>query len=72
MSLFENESVLLPLVGFNLGIEVGQLLIVALMLLATWLILSLHASIKQKHVTIGVSIIVLISSLYIIYDLIGD
>lgn len=66
MSLFEGDIVLLPLLGFNLGIEVGQLLIVSGVLLLITLLLKVFSKLKHKHVTITVSVATIAVSLYIL------
>lgn len=38
--LGKGESVVVPLLGFNLGVEVGQILVVMLLLLITWIVLN--------------------------------
>ncbi|MFT7073291.1 HupE/UreJ family protein [Patiriisocius sp. Uisw_017] len=70
MSLFEGENVLLPLVGFNLGIEVGQLLIVAIFLLVQQGVKKVLPGIKHKHIIISISIAISFVALWILFQLI--
>ena len=72
MSLFEGDSILLPLLGFNLGIEIGQLLIVTVFMILVTLILKSTSAIKLKHITIVVSVIIMLVSIYLLQSLLFD
>jgi hypothetical protein len=46
--LAKEDSLFMPLVGFNIGLEAGQLLIVAVALLLNWLIVEkMRASLRD-------------------------
>ncbi len=70
MSLFEGDSVLLPLLGFNVGIELGQLLIVAVFLFFQQGLKQVIPAIKHKHVIISTSIAISIVASWILFKLI--
>ncbi|WP_271855295.1 HupE/UreJ family protein [Patiriisocius marinus] len=72
MSLFESDSILLPLLGFNLGIEIGQLLIVTVFMILVTLILKTTSAIRHQHITIVVSVIIMLVSLYLLQGLLLD
>ncbi|MEL7022639.1 MAG: HupE/UreJ family protein [Pseudomonadota bacterium] len=52
--LMDSGSVVMPLLGFNLGIELGQLLVVALIVGASYLCLNV-VGVKQRDWTVFVS-----------------
>lgn len=58
MLIFDDESILLPLLGFNLGIEIAQLLIVALFLLVMSLLT--RFKIKLKWVKFAINSVVML------------
>jgi len=69
MSLFEGDSVLIPLLGFNLGIEVGQLIIVVAVMFLIMMLLKAHHKIKHHYISIAISIGTILLSLYLLVDL---
>ncbi len=70
MSLFEEDSIVLSLLGFNLGIELGQLLIVLFFILITQGLRALFSSLTHKHIIVSTSIIVSAIALWILFQLI--
>ncbi len=61
--LGKEESILLPLLSFNLGIEIGQLLIVSLSLLLSFVFVSI-LKIKQTKYANGISLIIFAIALF--------
>ncbi len=61
--LGKEESILLPLFSFNLGIEIGQLLIVSLSLLLSFVFVSIF-KIKQTNYANGISLIIFAIALF--------
>ncbi len=70
MSLFEEDSIVLSLLGFNLGIELGQLLIVLFFILITQGLRALFSSLTHKHIIVSTSIMVSAIALWILFQLI--
>ncbi|MGK0385465.1 MAG: hydrogenase/urease accessory protein HupE [Patiriisocius sp.] len=70
MALFEGDSLAGSLLGFNLGIEAGQLLIVLLFLGSIQLILRFFKAVQHTHIIIVCSVLVLLSALKILWDLV--
>ena len=62
------QNIFTPLLAFNLGVEAGQLLIVAIILLISWLVVGLFG-LKQKFWRIGISSIGILLALQLIYGL---
>lgn len=62
--LAEEQQLGWGLFGFNLGLEAGQLIFVALLLLLSYLVLTL-LKLEQKKWTLSLSLIALMSSLYL-------
>lgn len=65
LMLFDDESIILPLFSFNLGIELGQLLIVFGFLIVIFLLQQLHAKNKYLLLTLNSIIVVLILKIII-------
>lgn len=65
LMLFDDESIILPLFSFNLGIELGQLLIVFGFLIVIYLLQQLHAKNKYQLLTLNSIIVVLILKIII-------
>lgn len=65
MLLGRNESMVAPLLGFNIGVELGQLLIVFIFMLISFVFLEL-LKVKMKHWTFTVSTFAILVSLYLI------
>ncbi len=60
MMLFDDESIVLPLLGFNVGIEVAQLVIVALFLSLIALLNKMVEQLKWIRIVINSVIVVLV------------
>lgn len=65
--LGQEEDILMPLFAFNIGVEVGQLVIVSIYIIISLIALNLLA-IKQKWWTILLSLIAAIISTWLAYD----
>jgi len=65
--LGKNANIILQLFAFNFGLEIGQLVIVAVFFLLSWLVTE-KANLKQKQWSSLVSITVIIVSVYLIYN----
>ncbi len=63
--LGNEESILMPLLGFNIGVEVGQLAVVALGFLLSYLFVDL-LKINQKYWTYFISSLAIIVSCYLL------
>ncbi len=68
-SLMPGEGLFVQLLSFNIGIELGQILIVILLLGLNWLMVSI-LKIEQRIWSAIVSILAILVSLKIIFDLI--
>lgn len=69
MAFFEDDNLLASLLGFNIGIEIGQLLIVCVFLAAIQIVLRCFKKLKHDHIIIACSIIILVFALKIMWDL---
>jgi len=65
--LGKEESILFPLFSFNLGIEIGQLLIVFLSLLLSFIFVSI-LKVKQSKYTNIISLIIFAISLFMAFE----
>lgn len=65
--LGKESSILEPLLAFNLGLEIGQIVIVIAFLLLTFVLLN-FMRLKQKYWIQFASLVVLIWSLFMIYE----
>jgi hypothetical protein len=63
------ESIFTPLLAFNLGVEVGQLLIVAVILAISWIAIDL-VKLSQRYWRIGISVVGIALALHLIYQLV--
>lgn len=61
--LISSQTIMLPLLSFNLGIEAGQLVVVLLLLYLSKIFIDI-IGIQKKYWTIAISIITLIFSIY--------
>jgi len=61
------KSIILPLAAFNIGIEIGQMLIVFLILSLEFLLIK-YIKIKQVFWKFALSFMALISSIYLMFD----
>lgn len=69
--LGREESVAIPLLSFNLGLEAGQLLIVALMLIIS-VFLTRFTSIKKPAYVLSISPAILLVALYLLINRFND
>ncbi|MBT4472829.1 MAG: HupE/UreJ family protein [Bacteroidetes bacterium] len=69
MAFFEDDNLLASLVGFNIGIELGQLIIVGVFLAAIQMAFRGFKKLKHEHVIISCSAIILIFAVKILWDL---
>lgn len=69
--LSESESIILPLFSFNLGLEAGQIIIVSITLLITFLLVKL-ARINPKYLTVFLSILIALVSIKLIIERLFD
>ncbi len=65
--LFEEQDLVLPLLGFNVGIELAQILVIFIALLFLELIIK-YINITKKIVILIVSAIILAVALYMMWD----
>ncbi len=61
------DSIILPLLGFNLGVEIAQVIIVTIVLLVMHLLTKIF-KLEKKYVVIAISAIVLIISLKMVVE----
>lgn len=64
--LGKEENILYPLFSFNIGVEVAQLIIVAMTLFLLFVLTQI--GIKQKYINITGSIIIILISLYLLFS----
>lgn len=57
MMLAKEQSITLPLLGFNIGLELGQIVVVAVFLAVSWLVLR-FMKLPQKYWVLGISVII--------------
>ena len=69
MAFFEDDNLLASLVGFNIGIELGQLIIVGVFLAAIQMAFRRFKKLKHEHVIISCSALILIFAVKILWDL---
>lgn len=62
MMLASNQNLVSSLFSFNVGLEIGQILVVVLVLSSKWLLWSYNL-VSARHLTLGVSICISIVSL---------
>jgi hypothetical protein len=65
--LSENESLFTPLLAFNIGLEVGQIFILAIALIINFVLLE-YAKVSQKYLPIIISILIIIISIPILLE----
>lgn len=63
--LGRDESIVMPLLSFNVGVEFGQIIIVSMTLLLSYIIVSL-LKIHQKHYINGLSGLIMIWAIYLL------
>lgn len=66
--LFDGDSLVLTLLSFNLGIEVGQLVIVAALVLVLSVLLSVFKKLQHKHLIILISVVTLLISAQLLIE----
>lgn len=66
MLLGRHESILVPLLGFNVGVELGQICIVGAFMLLSFLCLDV-LKLKQKYWIWGISVLAIIVSLKLMF-----
>jgi len=71
MLLGKEESILGPLFSFNLGLELGQLLIVAIILIISYIFVNLFKVDRKRYVQAG-SVIAIILALNMVVDRIAS
>ena len=69
MAFFEDENLLASLVGFNIGIELGQLLIVCVFLALIETVLFYFKKLKHDHIILACSMLIIIFALKILRGL---
>ena len=69
MAFFEDENLLASLVGFNIGIELGQLLIVCVFLALIETVLFYFKKLKHDHIIQACSALIIIFALKILLGL---
>ena len=52
--LGKDESIVMPLLSFNIGVELGQIIIVAMTLLLSYILVN-KIGLKRRYYTIGLS-----------------
>lgn len=65
--LASSQSITIPLLGFNLGLEAGQIIVVAIILAMAWLLIT-KARLSKKVWTNLLSVIAVITALYFCID----
>ena len=65
--LASSQSISIPLLGFNLGLEAGQIIVVALILTMAWLLVT-KARLNKKVWTNLLSVIAVITAVYFCID----
>lgn len=64
MMIASEQEIALPLVGFNVGLELGQIIVVAIIMVVLYLF-STFLKLKRTYWIVGVSVVALVWSLYI-------
>lgn len=65
--LASSQSITIPLLGFNLGLEAGQIIVVAIILAMAWLLIT-KARLSKKVWTNLLSVIAVITAVYFCID----
>ncbi len=63
--LGKEENIIYPLLSFNVGVEVAQLVIVAITIISIYLLNLI--GIKQKYINIAISAMIILVSLYLLF-----
>ena len=64
MMIASEQEIALPLLGFNIGLELGQIIVVAI-IMAVHYLFSKFLKLKRTYWIVGVSVVALVWSLYI-------
>lgn len=67
MMIAKEQSLAIPLLGFNIGLELGQIIVV-LIVISIFTLLEKGAGLKEKYKVIPVSVIILLLSLKMIFE----
>lgn len=67
--LGREESIFVPLLSFNLGVELGQIVIVLITVLTASIFIRFF-QLKQKYWTMSISIISILVSLYLLFNVV--
>lgn len=67
MMLVKEQSIALPLLGFNIGLEFGQIAVVAVFLLISFMVVRL-LKLPEKYWTLGISVLVALFSLKMVLE----
>lgn len=66
-TILGKDDITIPLLGFNLGVEVAQLIVVVIVLLISYVIVNV-IKIKKRHLIISTSCLILLYSLKLIVE----
>ena len=69
-ALLGDEGILLPLLSFNIGLEIGQVLFVVILLLLAYFVVEV-LGLKKKYWSLALSVLALIISIYLMSQRIG-
>ncbi len=67
MMLAKEQSIAIPLLGFNIGLEVGQIVVVAVFMLISYVVLR-FLKVPEKYWTIGISVLIALFSLKMVIE----
>jgi len=62
--LGKDESIVMPLFSFNIGVELGQIIIVAITMLLSYIVVNIM-KVKHRYFNIGLSSIILLWAVYL-------
>jgi len=66
-TILGKDNLTTPLLGFNIGVEIAQLIVVIFVLILSYILVE-FASIKKRYLIIGTSVIIFIYSLKLILE----
>lgn len=66
-TILGNDSIVLPLLAFNIGVELAQVTIVILVLLASYLIVDI-LKLKKRHLVLGTSFLVFLYAIKLVLE----
>ncbi len=64
--LGRDDSIVMPLLSFNIGVELGQIIIVGLTLLISYILVDM-IKVKRKYYTIGLSGLIAVWAVYLMF-----